>query len=219
EVEEIQKHSEFMQRNLEAAIEAVSCQLSSVTAWVQQNFGYCFSSHGAWPQHATVQDVSAVAARFPQLSPILEDRCVGEDAAAKKGQDGLAEEFSEDLLPFLRLLVDDVPQMVKRMTENSQTLLEKINLERADRLACEAQIGEALKQLDERVDSFTSRPPSGPTLLHNVQNGVIFDDKGRIATALASRPVAVQRCASAPLGLAVAGKAPCLSVTTPGPSA
>ena len=64
EVEEIQKHSEFMQRNLEAtgvtfmllletvdnaladpsnslqaAIEAVSCQLSSVTAWVQQD---CF---------------------------------------------------------------------------------------------------------------------------------------------------------------------------------
>ncbi|CAE7866951.1 EMB2654, partial [Symbiodinium microadriaticum] len=77
------------------------------------------------------------------------DRCIGGDASGSKGQDG-SDELSEDLLPFLRLLVDDVPQMVKRMTENSQTLLEKINLERAERVASEAQISEALKRLDER---------------------------------------------------------------------
>lgn len=198
EVVDLQRALEVMKGNLEAAIEAVSCQLSAVTAWVQQNF-----SGGAWSHPALASSMSpimgpdasaTVAARFPQLSPILEDRCIGGDASGTKVQDG-SDELSEDLLPFLRLLVDDVPQMVKRMTENSQTLLEKINLERAERVASEAQISEALKRLDERVESFTSRPVPGPTLLHS--SAVRFEEKGRMVPCV-PRPVAVQRCTSTP---------------------
>eukprot|EP00439_Symbiodinium_sp_Y106_P049158 s4255_g6.t1 len=74
EVVDLQRALEVMKGNLEAAIEAVSCQLSAVTAW---NF-----SGGAWSHPALASSMSpimgpdasaTVAARFPQLSPILED--------------------------------------------------------------------------------------------------------------------------------------------------
>ncbi|CAJ1367744.1 unnamed protein product, partial [Effrenium voratum] len=142
------KQFQLLQRELEASVGAVTSHLSSVTHWVQEkmmNNDLRSEAHAARPVSFS-QDSSTGAC----LSPILE---VSEDHCEETPRSKEAESHPE-LLQFLQAMSQEMFLLVKQMAERTQVVLTRVDHEKAERLAREAQVAEVLKLLSNRVDGL-----------------------------------------------------------------